>query len=871
MIRLHTLGTLQLLDSAGQPLRSILVQRKRLALLAYLAVASPRGFQRRDEVLLVFWPDLTEDRARNALRQAVHRLRQHLGDGVIVSRGTDEIGIRDGSLWCDAAAFEDELAQGRDAEALDLFRGPLLNGFHFSSASPEFEQWLYDRRRELAVLATKSASRASEAAERAGNLVDAARYAETAFQHSDDDERLLRRSLALLDAAGSGAAALQRYARFADQLAKQLQTSPSHETSALVAQIRAGRRDAGAPLGTLAKVSYDDESSRPDDHGTGHLRVTPAARHPTSALDGPPSVARSAVSDTRALTARAWDRRWRGAALALASIVVVALAALGLLSRTWHRASPSGTASGRSLSSGRSAERAIALRLYDQGLLALKARDGSAAERLFSAAVEEDSTFALAAYSAARADLRADHGDFPSADKFFRLAARQSAHSSDRDRLEIQQGWADFQNDPARLALAETLAVRYPLDAAGHAALGEARLWSGAFLSAIPPLRRAVTLDSASVANGGSECIACSALFLQITAFRYADSLTAAERIARGWTIAAPLSPIAWRELADILAAEGRYDQARAAYRGSAERSHEGEGVSDDLLQLDIISGELARADAQADDEIAGGNDQERQRARWFKIIGLRNQGRLRDALDVAMAYRLHTHQQSGWTNHDMYDALPEAQVLYEMGRALQSAALFDSISRDAHRSLLPRLDARNRAWIGTLSAEARSAAGDTAALARLLVTVRQAGSRSAFGRDQFLANHVAGLLELHRGNLAAAAAAFRRAMFSPTMGYTRTNYDLAQALLSLGRAREAIAVVQPALHGVVDASNLYVTRTDLHEVLARAFQMNAQPDSAAAHYLAVATALSHADPEIAPRRADAVAQLGELSRHKPR
>ncbi|MEO7217622.1 MAG: hypothetical protein ABI026_05465, partial [Gemmatimonadaceae bacterium] len=76
MMWLRTLGALELLDSAGQPLNSVVVQPKRVALLAYLAVALPRGFHRRDQILLIFWPDLTEDRARNALRQAVHHLRQ---------------------------------------------------------------------------------------------------------------------------------------------------------------------------------------------------------------------------------------------------------------------------------------------------------------------------------------------------------------------------------------------------------------------------------------------------------------------------------------------------------------------------------------------------------------------------------------------------------------------------------------------------------------------------------------------------------------------------------------------------------------------------------------------------------------------------
>ena len=86
MYQLRTLGQLDLSDSAGQPVRAVLVQPKRFALLAYLAVASPRGFQRRDLLLTLFWPELADSRGRNALRQAVHQLRHVLGGDVIVSR-----------------------------------------------------------------------------------------------------------------------------------------------------------------------------------------------------------------------------------------------------------------------------------------------------------------------------------------------------------------------------------------------------------------------------------------------------------------------------------------------------------------------------------------------------------------------------------------------------------------------------------------------------------------------------------------------------------------------------------------------------------------------------------------------------------------
>jgi hypothetical protein len=90
--------------------------------------------------------------------------------------------------------------------------------------------------------------------------------------------------------------------------------------------------------------------------------------------------------------------------------------------------------------------------------------------------------------------------------------------------------------------------------------------------------------------------------------------------------------------------------------------------------------------------------------------------------------------------------------------------------------------------------------------------------------------------------------------MESPTMGYTRINLELGQLLLQLGRAREAAVIVRAALNGQLEGNNYYVTRTELHELLAKAFDAAGARDSAAAHYVKVAAAWAHGDPEFKSR-----------------
>ncbi|CAN5680164.1 hypothetical protein BH23GEM3_BH23GEM3_06940 [soil metagenome] len=71
---------------------------------------------------------------------------------------------------------------------------------------------------------------------------------------------------------------------------------------------------------------------------------------------------------------------------------------------------------------------------------------------------------------------------------------------------------------------------------------------------------------------------------------------------------------------------------------------------------------------------------------------------------------------------------------------------------------------------------------------------------------------------------------------------------------MRLGRPAEAVAILRPALRGGLEASNLYVTHTELHEALGRAFAAAGQPDSAAIHYRWVERAWADADPAFRAR-----------------
>jgi predicted Zn-dependent protease len=170
-------------------------------------------------------------------------------------------------------------------------------------------------------------------------------------------------------------------------------------------------------------------------------------------------------------------------------------------------------------------------------------------------------------------------------------------------------------------------------------------------------------------------------------------------------------------------------------------------------------------------------------------------------------------------------------------------------------------LTTRSVGWHYTHAAAGYAAAGDTARLARLADSVEAIGALGAFGRDRRLHHHLRGLLWVARGRREEAAASFRRAIYAPTNGYTRTNLELGRTLLALGRPREAAAALAPALHGDVQSSNYYVTHAELHEALAQAHEAAGERDSARVHYAWVANAWRRGDPPFRERAARARAK----------
>ncbi len=241
MIQLETFGRVRLkTESTADEGAQAAPQPKRLALLAYLALMSGKGPVRRDVLLALFWPELGDEEARRALRQALHYLRRLLGEQVLVGTAED-IAVSGEEFRCDAVEFQRLVAAGEPGQALSLYQDEFFAGFHVAEVSAEFEEWVDRTRARLRRQAWGAAWAAADNAESAGQSEEAASLGRRACEIEPDQEGGWRRLMLLQERIGDRAGALRTYAELSERLRREFDADPSAETATLAARLRAAR------------------------------------------------------------------------------------------------------------------------------------------------------------------------------------------------------------------------------------------------------------------------------------------------------------------------------------------------------------------------------------------------------------------------------------------------------------------------------------------------------------------------------------------------------------------------------------------------------------------------------------------------------
>lgn len=788
-------------------------------MLAVIAAGGEHGVL-RERIIALFWPESDEEHARQSARQAFYGLRQELGHGVIVANGAS-ITLDPSVMGSDIADFRRALAAGDRSRAVAISRAPFLDGFYVPAA-PAFERWAEEERGRLATARTSA-------------------LVALAAESARDEAVQWWRELTLVDPLSGRFAvgllkALAEQGQRAEGLAfarlhegiirRELDTEPDPEVRRLVAQLRAmpspGVEPRGARLMDASRVS-SREGGPPDESGPAAAPVTPTTR--SSRL---------------------------GLVAALVAVVAVAIAL------RFQFPPGSGLADAATTASP------TAARLYNEGLRAIARDDVKSARQLMRAALEDDSTFAMAAYQ--EAILATLSGDVTPDGRHATVARRTALalakRAPDAERMLITARLLVDDGSPAAIAVAESLAAKYPDDARALAVTGRVRASAGDWSGAVALLERAIALDSVAEPAGSTTCFTCPHLEQLGDAYLWSDSLDAAERTARRYAARRPAAFTPLHLLTVVAARRG--DSAQTYERFRQLLAH---NVTDRTwkLNLDLRLENYETFAAGISQLLSSSFHVDWNNGSWMQIIALRNQGRLREA---TLFHRTGTLPGlPARTAEHVPDGYNAAILAFERGETREAARLFRALNPREPSSWASGQMARIHAWHGALAGMALAAAGDTGAVRAMADSVEQWGRGSVFGRDPRLHHYLRGLLHAAAGRHADAVTEYQAAIYSPSLGFTRVNLEMARSLLALDRPADAVAILQPALRGEIDASNLYLTRTELHELLATAFDRAGQPDSAARHWRGVVAAWRNADPQFATRRLAAEQRLRSSTR----
>ncbi|MCB8966150.1 MAG: hypothetical protein H6660_04570 [Ardenticatenaceae bacterium] len=242
VLKLALLGPIDVRQ--GDVALSELVSAKAHALLYYLAVtARPHS---RQALAGLLWGDLPEADARRNLRGVVMKLRQIVGDHLVITH--QEVAFNQASLFqLDVAEFRQLLlpAQGQPLTlaqlraAIALYRGDFLADFQVRQA-PAFEEWVMQQQAQLREMVFTAYHSVILMCREQGLFDVGVAYARQLLLLDPIREDVHRQLMWLLARQGQRSAALAQYEVCRDILARELSLEPAAETAVLYEQIRAG-------------------------------------------------------------------------------------------------------------------------------------------------------------------------------------------------------------------------------------------------------------------------------------------------------------------------------------------------------------------------------------------------------------------------------------------------------------------------------------------------------------------------------------------------------------------------------------------------------------------------------------------------------
>lgn len=292
---LRLFGGFDLLGPEGEQVEAVQAHSKRAAVLTYLGVSE--GPVPREELLPLLWPERSEEQARNALRITLSRLRNALSPNALGGKGEARLWLPASVVEVDVRRFDRAVADDRYREALERYRGALLEHVRLPDSVP-YHRWVDETRGSYRRDAYRAAMSWAELARER----EETETAEVAYRQALDLEPLKEEAAAglirTLAAQGKRSDALKCLESFRDRLQAELDLPPSGNLEELARRIRTEPLEKGA--------SAAEDLPDPPESG-GPEGISPRAR-----------------------TSRSGDSRWRSGAAGMAAVLLVVLFGAGL-------------------------------------------------------------------------------------------------------------------------------------------------------------------------------------------------------------------------------------------------------------------------------------------------------------------------------------------------------------------------------------------------------------------------------------------------------------------------------------------------------------------------------------------------------------
>jgi DNA-binding SARP family transcriptional activator len=249
-VRLISFGGLAI-SRDGAPVQDPPIQRRQLALLAFLCAQGQAGTT-RERLIEVFWPDRTG--ARNSLDQALSAARRTLGPDAIGSSATT-LSLNPACLTLDLTDFDRAVEGKAWRDAIALYNGPFLHGLTIDRA-PAFARWVEGERARCARTYAEVLEQLAMEAEAQGKPAESIAW----WQRLVDADPLSARGttglMLSLAASGERATALDLARSYDGRVADALGAAPDPAIGMLADSLRRGSLPYGVqPPPTRARPS----------------------------------------------------------------------------------------------------------------------------------------------------------------------------------------------------------------------------------------------------------------------------------------------------------------------------------------------------------------------------------------------------------------------------------------------------------------------------------------------------------------------------------------------------------------------------------------------------------------------------------------